>query len=653
VTDYVTLNGWNFDAPMWSAKTYSSGQSVKTVTSGVYRTYYAAPDGDGFCTSTVAPAFTGSVTTPNTLSDGCKWAIWGDVTYSSNASYIPWNTYPQSNRTQQLSRPYTANLWNDREYLLGSNGESSFFGIWSHLGGGPIGGGEGGYRACVGPAITDCPVLTITTADGEGFAANVTTSTPLTGYDPTKGVALRAPSGGPSIDGLFAGDFFTTINGLQVKNEAGDGIFGGNKLIITNNIVDGGSPGVGTNTAINGDVPVIVANNLVISHAALGVSIKYGNAFVLFNTIVNAGSEANSVCISQAWGWTWGNQVAANNACYNWHHFGSFVTNEAQGNPGYLGGFELTSSKNNVTDTPSPDGNSRTVTFTNGSANIAWPNTLTAGTQVLLQTTGTLPTNFSQGTYYFVIATGLSGSNVQLSATLGGSAIVAGSAGSGVHNAMVADNVPNWSALTGGTIVTVPNSTYGASGASMFVSPGSDWRPGAALIGAGASYGTFSWGCPFSDTCTPVSKNLDTPDLLGNSRPTVSQWTVGAEQFGGTPPPYTLTGITLSGSAFTYSCAPSTVIGHIGVPATGGTFSSALSLTSVGGGFQLSSTSIPSDLIANASTGCPSSGGPYTLNIVATDGTAVGSPLTQGETLTGSGGSPAFLRVGGMLRMQH
>jgi hypothetical protein len=75
------------------------------------------------------------------------------------------------------------------------------------------------------------------------------------------------------------------------------------------------------------------------------------------------------------------------------------------------------------------------------------------------------------------------------------------------------------------------------------------------------------------------------------------------------------------------------------VSATGGTFSSALSLTSVGGGFQLSSTSIPSDLIANSSTGCPSSGGPYTLNIVATDGTAVGSPLTQPETLTGSGGS--------------
>lgn len=75
-----------------------------------------------------------------------------------------------------------------------------------------------------------------------------------------------------------------------------------------------------------------------------------------------------------------------------------------------------------------------TGTFTNGSANIAITNTLAAGDIVTgITTSGTLPTNFALLTRYYVIATGLSGSNIQLSATLGGSAIVAGSAGSGTH----------------------------------------------------------------------------------------------------------------------------------------------------------------------------------------------------------------------------
>jgi hypothetical protein len=82
------------------------------------------------------------------------------------------------------------------------------------------------------------------------------------------------------------------------------------------------------------------------------------------------------------------------------------------------------------------------------------------------------------------------------------------------------------------TVITIPGTTYNTSGASMFVSPGSDWRPGAALIGAGAGYGTFGWGCPlsFAGTCVNSSHNFDTPDFLGTTRPQAGSWTVGAEQ---------------------------------------------------------------------------------------------------------------------------
>lgn len=74
-----------------------------------------------------------------------------------------------------------------------------------------------------------------------------------------------------------------------------------------------------------------------------------------------------------------------------------------------------------------------TCTFSNGSANIAVTNTCAAGDMVVFTSTGTLPTNFALLTTYFVIATSLSSSNIQVSATLGGGAITAGSAGSGTQ----------------------------------------------------------------------------------------------------------------------------------------------------------------------------------------------------------------------------
>lgn len=82
------------------------------------------------------------------------------------------------------------------------------------------------------------------------------------------------------------------------------------------------------------------------------------------------------------------------------------------------------------TKTPTVAG---TATFTNASANIGMTNNFAAGDFGKLTTTSALPTNFAINTVYYVIATGLSGSNFQLSATAGGSAITAGSAGTGTQ----------------------------------------------------------------------------------------------------------------------------------------------------------------------------------------------------------------------------
>jgi hypothetical protein len=71
------------------------------------------------------------------------------------------------------------------------------------------------------------------------------------------------------------------------------------------------------------------------------------------------------------------------------------------------------------------------VTFSNGSAVISAVNAFAVGQAVTLTTTGSLPTNFAVSTTYYVVAAGLSALQFELSATPGGSAIVAGSVGSG------------------------------------------------------------------------------------------------------------------------------------------------------------------------------------------------------------------------------
>jgi hypothetical protein len=74
-----------------------------------------------------------------------------------------------------------------------------------------------------------------------------------------------------------------------------------------------------------------------------------------------------------------------------------------------------------------------TCTFTNSSPNIGVTNTCAAGDKVVFSTTSALPTNFTAGTPYYVLASSLSSSNIQVSATPGGSAITAGSAGAGTQ----------------------------------------------------------------------------------------------------------------------------------------------------------------------------------------------------------------------------
>lgn len=79
-----------------------------------------------------------------------------------------------------------------------------------------------------------------------------------------------------------------------------------------------------------------------------------------------------------------------------------------------------------------------TATISNATPGVVtMTNTAAAGDKVSFTTTGALPAGLTVGTQYYVIAAGLSGSQFELSATLGGSAINTSSAGSGTHTATI------------------------------------------------------------------------------------------------------------------------------------------------------------------------------------------------------------------------
>lgn len=104
----------------------------------------------------------------------------------------------------------------------------------------------------------------------------------------------------------------------------------------------------------------------------------------------------------------------------------------------------------NITSTPV----SLSVGFTNGSAVITGLNNFVAGQALTLTTTGSLPTGFATSTTYYVISTGLSHTQFELAATPGGSAITAGSAGSGSQAAAIPP-CPNAASI--GDKVAAPN----------------------------------------------------------------------------------------------------------------------------------------------------------------------------------------------------
>ena len=108
------------------------------------------------------------------------------------------------------------------------------------------------------------------------------------------------------------------------------------------------------------------------------------------------------------------------------------------------------------------------VTFSNGSAVITWTShTLAIGKAVSFTTSGTLPTNFSPATVYYVVAANFAANTFSVSATPGGTAISAGSAGTGTQTAWAGEsNILTVSAQSGFSI-SGQNNAVGLSSTNL------------------------------------------------------------------------------------------------------------------------------------------------------------------------------------------
>jgi len=318
--DYISITGWSHDAPTWKSGSY---RFRTWVTSDTPLRSYTVDSLHG-CTSTVTP--TGTATPANpvfTTSDGCQWRYVSDVLYTSRRSYIPAQQLPDPPGSglglYNMKANYEGDVWNDREYVDGKNGELKTITLNAHfeLNDGFSGREGNWWKGNVSPIAPAPPYhIILTTAPGESFADH---AGPLGGYDPSKGAAIRNPNG----LGMIIGDNFVDLIGLQIKSDNnaaidhGWGWFGS----IQRCILEGGSPtaaGGGTTTVYFGGL-TLIANSLIISDGKLAITSKYPFT-ILHSTIINPDHVPNSVGIESNWVWAYTGITIADTAIFGFTH---------------------------------------------------------------------------------------------------------------------------------------------------------------------------------------------------------------------------------------------------------------------------------------------------------------------------------------------
>jgi hypothetical protein len=412
------------------------------------------------------------------------------------------------------------NVWNDREYVGGANGEANPIQTWNHNY-----QYNDGYHALLPlQAVTDAGYgwgypTTIQAAVGESFmdtyAANPGLA--LAGYNANYGVGFR----GVGVEGFGPSDNNQFITGFQFKSDTDLAVRlearSGNQSIIHHNILEAG---VGAPQVVNTGFDVTFYNNLLIAHGnTIGIQFDYGG-FAVNNTIVCISGTCQSAFDNTV---NWINEngtTLTNNLVFGFNHFVSSIFYNNQDDWHTCTWYCVTwNGSGNITDVSSTDGvgfDSCTFTPTGFTpcGSIAFAN--------FSFTSWAMP--FKTGYTYFSSG---AGTNV----TTCGNTYGFGTPNPGTCDA---------------TYSVSPSTVFAAwPGNYKILNTGAAYGAGAAFPGFGSYYVTFNTGArntPCAGVWAGCNPNANTPDLFGNVRPVSSRYDAGAVQFGGAPPVLTTPG---------------------------------------------------------------------------------------------------------------
>ena len=309
-TDYITITGWANDNLPWKPTRYSYHDIT---VSGTPLAAYRQERADG-CASTIAPTQAGGA-----LPDGCSWRLLANIYYTSGVSHIPTETFAPgviNEATDNMANPYRADLWNDREYLDGVNGEAAVITLANH---------NDRYNDSItlrylpgAPAEMNGWPITITTASGESFADTVATAAlPLGEYNPRLGVGVH----GSNVPAITIYDNNVHIEGLQVESDKAPALGGVDRRSCNHcsaefSVIEGG---VGASSTVSWGAATWFDNDLFIARGPIGLVLDYPGV-VLHSTIVNENVLSDSVALETGWNWIFGGQIVADVAIYGFAH---------------------------------------------------------------------------------------------------------------------------------------------------------------------------------------------------------------------------------------------------------------------------------------------------------------------------------------------
>lgn len=246
---------------------------------------------------------------------GTSWTTDTSASYTSTTS-APFFAADELNGVMGTSYQFNiGQIWNDREYIGGTNGEASPISMWNQdyqyndslhgilpLSSVASAGYSWGYP------------ITLKPAPGEGFADTFAANPglALAGYNENYGVGLR----GVGIEGFGPSDSSLLITGLQFISNNAPAIFSqqrsGNFTTISHSILVGGSAGSAPQVVNNSGAAQYWYDNLVIASSAVGLELDYGG-MVFNNTIVcPSGTCASGIDTTRDWDNFNGNVINGN-----------------------------------------------------------------------------------------------------------------------------------------------------------------------------------------------------------------------------------------------------------------------------------------------------------------------------------------------------